>query len=685
MKRILLLSLLICAACGGDPAERARAYTASGDDYAAKGQLNEAVIEYRNAAKADPNRVEVFVKLGRALRKLGRVPDAYAALSRAAELNPRDAATQLELASILIAEGDFQGARVRAEQALQSEPSNAEAHVLLGTALIGLEKLDVAVEQLERAMRIDPTHAGSFAALGSLRLFQGKKDEAATLLRKAAELDPKSARPHIALANFYWAVGDKARAEAELNEALKREPENRLAHRAAAMLYLVTGRAREAEPHLAALAATGMPRDRLALAEFKAAHGRRDEAKGDVALLLKNREPETQAAAHALNARLYLAATPPDPQAAVKEGRAAVTAMAQAPEAHYALGLALAATGQYDEADAAFAEVLRLEPRAAVAALERSRLSLARGDGRAAIETARAAASSPSGGAAASLQLARSLRATGRLIEARAELASLRASAGDSTEVQTEAAWLALASGERAAARAAFERLGVLEGLVAADLHDGHVDAARARVNPLLDAKPNDPSTLMLAARVELAAQDPDAAEPYLNRVLELDPRSLDAYYLLADIYRRRGNASRARAEFERALETRPDAAVPTRTMLGLIEQAEGNAAQAEQQYRAALARDSRAGVAANNLAWLLAERGEIDEARRLAETAVRELPGRPEAQHTLGWVMLKQGRPREAIRPLEASVRLAPDRAQYRDDLTRARREAAPKTKTDE
>jgi Tfp pilus assembly protein PilF len=224
----------------------------------------------------------------------------------------------------------------------------------------------------------------------------------------------------------------------------------------------------------------------------------------------------------------------------------------------------------------------------------------------------------------------------------------------------------------------------VLEGLVAADLYDGHVEAARARVNPLLDAKPNDPATLMLAARVELAAKDLDAAEPFLNRVLELDPRSLDAYYLLADIYRRRGDAARVRAEYERALERRPDAAVPTRTMLGLIEQAEGNAAQAEQQYRAALARDARAGVAANNLAWLLAERGEVDEARRLAETAARELPERAEAQHTLGWVMLKQGRPREAIRPLEASVRLAPDRAQYRDDLTRARREAAPKAKTD-
>ena len=189
MKRIILLSLLVTAACGGDPSERARTYTASGDQYAAKGQLNEAVIEYRNAAKADPTQAEVFARLGRALRKLGRVADAYSALSRAAELNPRDAATQLEIASIELGEGDFQGARARAEQALRAEPLNAEAHVLLGSALLGLEKLDTAVDELERAVRLDPTHVGSFTALGSLRLFQGKRDEAAALLHKAAELE----------------------------------------------------------------------------------------------------------------------------------------------------------------------------------------------------------------------------------------------------------------------------------------------------------------------------------------------------------------------------------------------------------------------------------------------------------------------------------------------------------------
>lgn len=49
-------------------------------------------------------------------------------------------------------------------------------------------------------------------------------------------------------------------------------------------------------------------------------------------------------------------------------------------------------------------------------------------------------------------------------------------------------------------------------------------------------------------------------------------------------------------------------------------------------------------------VAWLLAERGQLDEARQLAETAARELPGQAEAKHTLGCVILKQGRPYEAI-----------------------------------
>jgi tetratricopeptide (TPR) repeat protein len=673
MKKLLLIALLVASACAGDPAARAAKYTASGDRYAERGEWKEAVIEYRNATKADPKAAAAYAKLGRALLKLERVPEAYTALSRAVDLNPSDTDTQLEVASILIAEGDFEGGRQRAELALRTNPSNADALVVLGTSLAGLERLDDAVSEMERAIRVDPSHAGAFTALGSLRLVEGKREEAERLLRKAAESDPTSARPRIALANLYWAIGKRDEAERALTEALVREPGNRLAHRAAAMLYLVSARPAEAERHLVALSDAGHPADKLVLAQFLAGRGRRDEAMTKLAPILKIADPEVQGPARALHARLLLAQSSPDLQGALREARKAVELRPSAAEAQYALGLALAANGSYDAADAAFAEVLRLEPRASAAAVERSRLGLARGDARAAVSAARAAVSTPAAGTGAVLQLVRSLRAAGRLSDARVELDAVARRAGATPDVQAEYGWLALAEGDRSTARKAFDKAGVLEGLVTLDLLEGHVDAARERLRGRLAERHDDPALLMLAARVELAAQRTEAAQPYLDRVIALDPRALDAYYLLADVHRRRGDIERVKAEYERAAAARPDAVVPTRTLLGLLEEGRNQPAEAERQYRAALARDRRAGVAANNLAWLLAGKGRFDEALPLAETAAQELTRRAESHHTLGWILLKTGRPAEAAASFETAVSLAPNRPRYKADLDEA------------
>ena len=678
MKRLLCIWCLVAAAaaCGGNPAKRASDYAASGDRYVEKGQLKEAVIEYRNAVKADPKRADVYAKLGRALRRLERAPDAYAALTRGVELNPADVGTQLEVASLLIAAGDFEGARQRAEQALKIQPSSPDALIALGTALAGLERLDEAVRKMEEATRVDPSHAGAIVTLGSFRLAEGKRDEAERLLRKAAELDTRSARPQIALANLYWATGDRKGVERALSEAFAREPGNRLAHRAAAMLYLVANRPVEAERHLRVLAEGEHPSASLALARFLASRGRRDEAMKSLEKTVKAPEPEIQAASRALRARLMLGGSSPDAKAAVAEARKAVQLSPEAAETHYALGLALAAEGNYDAADAAFAEVLRLEPRASVAAVERSRLGLARGDARAAVSAARAAVSAPAGGVAASLQLVRSLRAAGRLDDARVELESIMRRGEPTAEMRTEQGWLALASGNRQVARTAFEQASATDGLVTLDLLEGRTDAARERVRSQMAARPNDPSLLILSARVELAAGKPADAEPFVTRVIELDPRALDAYYLLAESHRRQSDIDRVRADYERAAAARPDAVVPTRTLLGLLEEGQKRPSEAERQYRAALARDPHAGVAANNLAWLLAEQERFDEARPLAEVAARELPARAEPRHTLGWILLKSGRPSDAIPLLEAAVRMAPDRPRYQEHLEEARRE---------
>jgi tetratricopeptide (TPR) repeat protein len=681
---LVLILALLAAACGGDPAERAREYTASGDRYAAQGRLKEAVIEYRNAVKTEPRSYEAHAKLGRTYVRLGRAAEAYESLSRASELNPSDVGTELDLASILIAAGDYERARVRAERAVKRDSSNADALVVLGTALAGLKRLEDAVRHMERATRLSPSHAGSFTALGSMRLVQGNRAEAERLLTRAAELDQSSARPHLALANLHWAVGDREATGRALATALAREPDNRLALRASAMYALATNQAQQAERHLTALAADGAPADQLALVELQAQQGRHEDALKAIAPILKSSEANVEAAARALHARLLLAATPPEVSRALAEAEASVRARSDAPEAHYARGLALTAAGRYDEADRAYAEVLRLDPRASAAAIQRSKLGLARGDAEAAIEAATAAASGPAATPGASLQLVRSLRAAGRVDAAQVELNALRRRVGENRDILTEAGWLALASGDRASARAAFDRTGALDGLVAVYLAEGRTGAARSRARAALEKQPDDPELLVLAARVEIAAGDGEAAQKHLTRAISRDDTALEAYYLLADLYRKQGDVARVRAEYERAAAARPDATAPTRTLLGLLDQGEGRAVDAESHYRAALARDPRAAVAANNLAWILAERGEFDEALPFARTAARELPGRAEVQHTLGWILLKQGRARESIAPLEQAATLAPGKPQYGDHLAEARTVARRQNRTE-
>jgi Tfp pilus assembly protein PilF len=110
--------------------------------------------------------------------------------------------------------------------------------------------------------------------------------------------------------------------------------------------------------------------------------------------------------------------------------------------------------------------------------------------------------------------------------------------------------------------------------------------------------------------------------------------------------------------------QTRPVAAL---TMLGILAQVQGDTAGAQQQFERAMEIDPRAPIAANNLAWLYAERGEnLDRALQLAQEASRALPNSAEIQDTLGWVYYKRKTADGAVSAFEQTVKLAPREAIY-------------------
>ena len=106
--------------------------------------------------------------------------------------------------------------------------------------------------------------------------------------------------------------------------------------------------------------------------------------------------------------------------------------------------------------------------------------------------------------------------------------------------------------------------------------------------------------------------------------------------YRLGTLLAKSGEASRARAAFERALALQPDLAEANNDLGALLAQ-EGNLPAAIERFRAALASTPDYPDALNNLGYALLLTGSNDEARGLYEKAIALQPDFPEALNNLG------------------------------------------------
>jgi Flp pilus assembly protein TadD len=96
--------------------------------------------------------------------------------------------------------------------------------------------------------------------------------------------------------------------------------------------------------------------------------------------------------------------------------------------------------------------------------------------------------------------------------------------------------------------------------------------------------------------------------------------------------------------------------------MAAVILQAQGKEEEARRRFERLVEANPRAAVAANNLAWMYASKGEqLDRALQLAQSAKAEIPDHPEVNDTLGFVYLKKQLPALAIAPLRLAVEKVP------------------------
>jgi tetratricopeptide (TPR) repeat protein len=703
-------ALVICAAvvfggaCSRDPHAAMLKYAKSGDAYMAAGKTAEAIIEYRNAIDKDPRAGDVRVKLADAYLAQGDGAKAIGEYVRAADVLP-DATVQLKAGKLLLLARRFDDAKVRAEKALAAEPKNVEAQILLANALAGLKDLDGAVKELEEAIQLQPDRSATFANLGELELGRGRRDAAEAAFKRAVELAPATAASHLALGSFYWASAQLAGAEKEIAEALRVEPENALAHRTMATFLLITNRRDQAEVHLRrVLEITKSPAAAIALADYYVIQNNGAAAAAVLEPITK--DPKVAASAGTRLAALdrvagrsdaaykrlddLLAADNKQLQAlllksnflltdgkideAIKTATAATEAHRDAAPAFAALGRAQAANKKADAAIAAYQEAVRLNPLATDAKIALSRLQLASGHADSSMALAEEALKAQPQNADARLVLVQGLISRGELQRAQTELDVLQAKYPDSAAVHVQRGMLLGRKQQQAEARREFERALALKpdlleasaGLVALDLSMRRPDDARARVDALIKDPAAKSSAVMLAARTYAATGDLKTSEQLLRRVLTTDPSSLGAYAALAQIYAKQGRLDAALVELETLVQRDPKS-VPALTLSGMILESQGKTADAQARFERVMQVDAEAPVAANNLAWLYAEKGgNLDVALQLAQTAKRKLPDTAEVNDTLGFIYYKKNLPALAIPPLRASAEKDPNNAMY-------------------
>ena len=227
----------------------AQAHCALGMALAQAGKPQEAIREYEYALQLEPDFADAHVSLGVALEKLGRLEDAIRHYEEALRIKSDDTEAHVNLGTALLTQGNARDAMAHYEEALRINPDSAEAHINLGNALLTQGNARDTMAHYEAALRLNPDSAKAHMSLGSALLVQGRVSEAIDRYEEALRLKPDSAEAHDNLGIALAQARRLPEAMKHWEEALKLKPDDVEAHMNLGKALQAQGRVPEAIQH----------------------------------------------------------------------------------------------------------------------------------------------------------------------------------------------------------------------------------------------------------------------------------------------------------------------------------------------------------------------------------------------------------------------------------------------------
>ena len=209
-------------------------------------RFDEAIAHHAAAARIKPEYLYVF-NLANAYADAGKPSEAIAQYQQALRLNPNSSAAHHNLGLVLQGQGRSQEAMAEFRAALALQPDYESAEHNLANRLADAGRLDEAIAHYLAAIRLDPKHAESYNGLGICYAMRGKMPEAERQFREAIRLNPEYAGAHSNLANALGAQTKLAEAIPHYEKALQIAPDDFQTHYNLGLTLARQGRRAEAK------------------------------------------------------------------------------------------------------------------------------------------------------------------------------------------------------------------------------------------------------------------------------------------------------------------------------------------------------------------------------------------------------------------------------------------------------
>lgn len=674
-------------------------------DLLEKQQFREALIEYQALVKLDPRDDEAQYQLALLHLKLGKAADvdlAHQALLKVIKLKPSRSDANLDLARLYLLAEQPARARLHADVVLGVEPMHPDGLVIRGQSLVREGSVQEGMAEFRRAIEADPHRMSGYLELARVHANQHNFSAALSVLRDALQVDSRSAETRMALGDVLAAEGHVSEAAEEYRRGLDVEPnggalymrlailsqkQKRLgeaesvyrrwidvlpndaqAHVALAQFYRSTGRAKEAltayQRARQVDPSSGVARE--ALITFYLETNRLKEAGLEIDALLRQNPSDT--GGRILQARLKL------DQGEAEEALSLLQEVARhkprSATVHQYLGIVWARMGNLSQAIAALKEARTLAPESSDIRTNLAQVYLSQGSWYLAIKEGEEAVRFNPRNVAALRSLGDAHLLAGDTKRAQELVRGMAEALPHDPLVHQRLGVIARMQHRPAEALAHFEQaiaedpqlIEALDQIGAILLSQGKAQQARERVGRQIAMFPSDPRLHNLLGQLWVLSHNFPEAEAVFKKAMSLNDALLATYANLGELYARQGKVEQAIRQFEAILAKNPQH-VPTLMILGILHEQQENFPRAMASYEEALRLNPKFAPAANNLAWLLIERGgDKDRALFYAETAREVWPHDPHIADTLGWIYYHKQMFQKSVNLLQEVVDRFPD-----------------------